>query len=258
MTYEFNGRKYEQASSHQTRWGSGVLAELALRGDERVLDLGCGNGALTERLADVVPDGSVLGIDASEGMLEAAYEKKKPNLEFRQMDIENLQVSGPFDLIFSNAALHWVKDHGTLWRDIESLLSKTGAVRFNFAAQGNCHHFCSIIRRAMDLPEYRECFREFVWPWFTPDVQQYREILKPYRFSEVDVWEQNADTFFPDRQAIIGWINQPSIVPFLRHVPEDKKEGFRHYVIDRMLEETRKEDGTYFETFRRINVRVKK
>jgi trans-aconitate 2-methyltransferase len=258
MTYEFDGKRYEKASAHQKEWGAKLISEFAFSGTERILDLGCGDGSITERLAELVPDGFVLGIDASEGMIEAAQKKQRPNLSFQLMDINRLGLSETFDLVFSNATLHWIRNHRVLWENITPLLSPNGMVRFNFAADGNCSHFIRVIRNAMALPEYKSYFQSFDWPWFMPGVEEYRHIVEAFNFSQVKVWGENADRTFPDRESIVGWINQPSIVPFLSHVPEDRKEAFRSYVIEQMLKETAQPGGGYFETFRRINVLVTK
>jgi trans-aconitate methyltransferase len=68
------------------------------------------------------------------------------------------------------------------------------------------------------------------------------------------VWEENADRFFLDVDAMVAWVDQPSLVPFLAHVPVDVARPFREFVVSRMTEETRQQDGRCFETFRRINV----
>ena len=68
------------------------------------------------------------------------------------------------------------------------------------------------------------------------------------------VWGENADRYFPDAEEMIKWIDQPSLVPFLAHVPDMAKKRFREYVIERMIEETRQDDGRCSETFHRINV----
>jgi trans-aconitate methyltransferase len=68
------------------------------------------------------------------------------------------------------------------------------------------------------------------------------------------VWGENADRLFPDVDAMVAWVDQPSLVPLLAHLPDDLKPAFRDYVVARMVEETRRLDGTCFETFRRINV----
>lgn len=72
VKYEFDGEKYQNSSSHQKEWGSKLIAELSLKGNERILDLGCGDGVLTKQLAGIVPHGEVIGLDASENMLKVA------------------------------------------------------------------------------------------------------------------------------------------------------------------------------------------
>ncbi len=254
MTFEFDGAKYEKASTHQKEWGTRLISELKLTGNERILDLGCGDGSLTETLAHLVPDGNVLGIDASKGMIDVARNRTGSNLRFELHDINTMDLPEKFDIIISNATLHWIKDHQKLWVNIKNILSENAIVRFNFAAHGNCSHFYKIIREAIALDDYQTYFSDFEWPWYMPEVDEYREIINMQTFSEIKVWGENADRTFPDKKSIIGWINQPSIVPFLKYIPEEKKEKFRSYVIKQMLIDTARPDGGYFETFRRINI----
>ncbi len=260
MAYEFDGLKYEKASIFQQEWGNKLISELNLEGNEVVLDLGCGNGLLTANLAELVPNGNVIGVDASKGMIEVAKEKEKEksNLEFELMDLNKLSFDCQFDFIFSNAALHWVKDHNRLWTNIHKIIKPEGFVRFNFAADGNCSHFFKIIKGVIEFKEYREYFSRYTWPWYTPTLDEYENILKNCAFSEWNAWEENADRFFPDIEAVIRWVDQPNIVPFLEYIPEDKKELFREVVLEQMIKEALQENGQYFEKFKRINVFAKK
>ncbi len=82
MAHEFDGKKYEKASAHQKEWGTKLIAELDLNGDEIVLDLGCGDGTLSVQISEILPKGEVVGIDASQGMIDAALPKAKENLRF--------------------------------------------------------------------------------------------------------------------------------------------------------------------------------
>lgn len=257
MNYEFDGKKYEKASTHQKEWGNKLISELKLIGNEKILDLGCGDGKLTENLSSLVPNGYVLGIDSSEGMIDVAKQKEKNNLKFRLLDINKLELLEKFDVIFSNATLHWIKNHNELWKKIKVILSNKGIVRFNFAANGNCASFFKVIRNAIALDEYKEYFKDFGWPWYMPTIEEYEKIIGPFSFSEKKVWPENADRLFPDRESIIGWINQPSIVPFIKYIDESKKEKFRNYVIEHVIQDTVQKDGGYFESFRRINVFAK-
>ncbi|MCG8343862.1 MAG: hypothetical protein MI685_01725 [Chlorobiales bacterium] len=69
---------------------------------------------------------------------------------------------------------------------------------------------------------------------------------------------QNADRYFPGKEAMIRWVDQPSLVLLLSHLPENRRAPFRNYVVQRMIEETIQPDGTCFETFRRINLLAEK
>lgn len=129
MTHEFDGKKYEQASAHQRAWGTQLISELQLNGSEQVLDLGCGDGTLTSQIADLVPNGEVLGIDASRGMIDAARPKARDNLHFARLDIDELDFDSRFGVVFSNAALHWVKDHRRLLRNVKRALHPGGRLR---------------------------------------------------------------------------------------------------------------------------------
>jgi trans-aconitate 2-methyltransferase len=257
MTYEFDGKKYEKASAHQKEWGDKLISEINFTGNEKILDLGCGDGKLTETLSTLVPNGYVLGVDASKGMIDVAKEKEKNNLNFRLLDINKIELSDKFDVIFSNATLHWIKDHRRLWKNLTKILADNGIVRFNFAADGNCAHFFNIVRTAITKIEYEKYFKKFEWPWYMPTIEEYENIVRPLSFSEIKIWGENADRLFPDQESIIGWINQPSIVPFLDYIEASKKESFRTFVIEHMLKETAQQNSGFFETFRRINVFVK-
>ncbi|MCL6478897.1 MAG: methyltransferase domain-containing protein [Peptococcaceae bacterium] len=255
---EFDGQKYKNASSHQKEWGAQIISGLNLTGAETILDLGCGDGVLTKQLADLVPDGKVIGIDASTGMIETAKELEGFNLSFMRLDINEMDFYNIFDLIFSNAALHWVKDHKRLLDRCRKALKPNGTIRFNFAGDGNCANFQEVIRQVMADPAYREYFDNFAWPWFMPRLDEYEKLVRQHGFRELKVWEQNADRYFKNQDEMIKWIDQPSIVPFLKFIPEREKERFRNEVIHRMVRKSIQPDGTCFETFRRINVFARK
>jgi len=254
MAYEFDGKKYEQASTHQKEWGAKLIAELELKGGESVLDLGCGDGSLSLQIAEFLPKGSVLGIDASQGMIDAALPKAWENLHFCLLDIDDLDFVERFDIVFSNAALHWIKDHAKLLHNVRRALRPNGRVRFNFAGDGNCSSFFKVIREAMTLPPYAGYFKLFQWPWYMPAVDEYSALAHSAGFRSVNVWGENVDRYFPDIDTVVRWIDQPSLVPLLPYIPQEQQSTFREIVINRMIDETLESDGRCFETFRRINL----
>jgi trans-aconitate methyltransferase len=91
-----------------------------------------------------------------------------------------------------------------------------------------------------------------------PTIDEYSALVHRHPFAEVRVWGENADRCFPDEEALIKWIDQPSLVPFLQSVADDTKEQFRSLVIARTIAETQQNNGSCFETFRRVNVFAKK
>jgi trans-aconitate 2-methyltransferase len=252
--HEFDGLKYAQASTHQKEWGSVLIDELQLQGCESVLDLGCGDGALTARVADLLPQGSVVGIDASCGMIDAALTHSRPNLHFIVMDIGELRLSERFDVAFSNATLHWVHDHQALYERLGRLLHKGGRIRFNFAGDGNCSNFFAVVREVMQHESFCDYFGDFHWPWYMPSVEEYSQLVKSCGLAAVRVWGENADRYFPNVDAMTNWVKQPSLVPLLAHLPENLAGRFGNLVVERMIQETLHPDGRCFETFRRINV----
>ncbi len=256
--FEFDGQKYKNASTHQKEWGTRIISELNLKGTERILDLGCGDGVLTKLLADNVPAGQVIGIDASIGMLDVAKELEGNNLSFKHLDINQLDYNDEFDLIFSNATLQWVKNHELLLVNCNRALKNNGRIRLNFAGDGNCLNYFEVVRKLIIESKYSDYFQSFEWPWFMPTISQYEELVSKHNFGEYKVWEENADRYFKSKDEMIKWIDQPSLVPFLKFLPDTIKEEFRNEVISEMINKTLQSDGTCFETFRRINVFARK
>lgn len=258
MSFEFDGKQYKKASTHQKAWGAHLIAELNLKGDEKILDLGCGDGVLTAQLATIVPQGTVLGIDASRSMIDTANQCQQQNLKFQLLNITEISFFEEFDVIYSNAALHWIKDHADLLQRIFRSLKPDGIARLNFGGDGNCINFNQSVQTVMKQPEYTTYFSRFEWPWYMPKVEEYQAIAAQIPFSTIKVWMENADWYFPNMEAMINWIDQPCLVPFLAQVDPADQNKFRQEVIASAISSTQKPDGRCFEQFRRLNFFAKK
>lgn len=256
--YEFDGEKYKTASTPQTEWGKTLMSKISFRGDESILDLGCGDGRLTEQLSLLVPKGHALGVDASVGMINTARKICRKNLTFLHMDINDLHFCNEFDLIFSNAALHWVKDHRRLLQNSYAALKAGGILLWDFGSEGNCANFLSVIQDKIREDRYADFFRDFEMPWFMPGKNDYEALFSSVNFTDFTITEVNRDRYFPAAGDIIKWIDQPCIVPFIECIPDNLKSAFRSEVIEEMLARTEQPDGTCFETFRRLQVFARK
>jgi trans-aconitate 2-methyltransferase len=229
-----------------------------LTGRDHVLDLGCGDGALTALLASRVPNGLVLGIDSSPSMIAAASAHARPNLQFKLQDMRELAYDEQFDLAFSNSALHWVKDHGDLLSRILRALKPGGFARFNSPADGNCSTLNRMVKQVMAEPRYAQGFRGFEWPWYMPTAPDYYQLAARLPWADLEVRSENADRCFADAETMVRWIDQPCLVPFLPCVAPADRAAFRAEVIERMIRATRQPDGRCFEHFRRIHVFLRK
>ena len=143
-TFEFDGEKYKHASKHQKEWGNRLISGIDINWNENILDLGCGDGILSKQLSLLTPGGKVIGIDASTGMIQTANSLESKNLMFICMDINDMEYEDNFDVLFSNAALHWVKNHQQLLQKSFTALKHNGRLAWNFAGDGNCATFLQL------------------------------------------------------------------------------------------------------------------
>ena len=140
-SYRWDAMDYARHSTVQQAWARELIEKLDLQGNEAVLDIGCGDGKVTAEIASHVPDGSVLGIDSSADMIRTAQSGfAKPeftNICFEVADACELLFENQFDIVFSNAALHWVRNHIPVLKGIYSSLKNGGRMLLQMGGQGN-------------------------------------------------------------------------------------------------------------------------
>ena len=138
---EWNSEVYHRVSNPQFEWGKKVLDRLKLKGDETVMDAGCGTGRLTAELLERLPQGHVLAVDVSQNMLQKAEEFLKPRFDgrvrFVHADLADLRFEAECDGVFSTAAFHWVKDHDALFRGLARALKPGGWIEAQAGGRGN-------------------------------------------------------------------------------------------------------------------------
>ena len=117
---EWDAETYDAVSDPQFEWGMEVLGRLELRGDESVIDAGCGSGRITAELLDRIPEGKLLAVDGSRAMIEKARERLGERVGYLVADLAELELAAPVDLVFSTATFHWVPDHDALFRRLHA------------------------------------------------------------------------------------------------------------------------------------------
>jgi trans-aconitate 2-methyltransferase len=137
---EWDAKTYHEVAAPQEEWGREVLARLDLRGDETVLDAGCGSGRVTKLLLERLPDGRVIGVDGSSKMIDHAGEELSDfgdRVELIVSDLLELDLSQQVDAIFSNATFHWVLDHELLFQRLFAALKPGGSMEAQCGGLGN-------------------------------------------------------------------------------------------------------------------------
>lgn len=226
---------YASNSSVQQTWARELIAQLKLHGNERILDVGCGDGKVTAEIARAVPDGSVVGVDASLQMIEfAARTFSIPNLEFHVMDARKIQFVRKFDLAFSNAALHWVDDHQAFLRGAASVLHSGGHLVVSCGGKGNAHDVFLALRPEMRLKRWREFFRKMETPYFFHSPEEYTKWMPRFGFETRSVRLAPKDATYAGREGFAGWL-RTTWMPYTQRVPEQMREEFISAVVDRYL-----------------------
>jgi len=233
--YEWDAEDYRDWSSQQKEWGRELLAKLHIKGDERVLDIGCGDGKLTAEIAERLPQGSVMGIDSSEEMIRLASETYPtdtfPRLSWRVMDARRLDLEEEFDVIFSNAALHWIKDHQPVLSGIRRSLVPGGRTLLQMGGRGNASNVVEILAEILGREEWNRYFHHFSLPYGFYGPEEYREWLKEAGLTPVRVELVPKDMVHQGREGLAGWI-RTTWLPFTERVPGELRERFIDELVD--------------------------
>lgn len=141
-TREWEAGTYDRVSVPQQEWARPVIERLGLRGDETVLDAGCGSGRVTALLLEALPTGRVIAVDGSAAMLGQAREQLgTERCRFIHSDLLDLELDGEVDAVFSNAVFHWIDDHERLFARLRSALRPGGWLEAQCGGDGNVASF---------------------------------------------------------------------------------------------------------------------
>jgi len=225
----WNAADYAANSGVQQSWARELIAKLDLRGDEHILDVGCGDGKVTAEIARAVPHGSVTGTDASGEMIAFARKtfppKKNANLKFRVMDAREIRFTRPFDFIFSNAALHWVDDHPAILHGAASVLKPGGRLVVSCGGKGNAHDVFLALRPEMRLKRWCKFFRKMSMPYFFYAPGDYEKWLPKFGFQIQKLHLTPKDAAYDGADGFATWL-RTTWIPYVQRVPDALREEF--------------------------------
>ena len=244
--HNWRPEKYERSSSAQKLWAEELIRKIEIKGRERVLDIGCGDGKITASIAGLLTKGSVLGIDSSKEMVRFAKDKFPPgshkNLRFMEADARDLRFDEEFDLVVSFATLHWVGDHGPVLRGIRRALKPKGRIFLQFGGRGNAAAPLKIADEMTGEDRWRSYFGgfDFRYGFFGPE--EYRAWLEEAGLMPQRVELIPKDMVQKDSKAFAGWI-ETTWHPYLERVPEELRREFIAEIVDRYLQQHPADDG---------------
>jgi trans-aconitate 2-methyltransferase len=212
-TRDWDATSYQRVSAPMEAMGREVLDRLELRGDERVLDAGCGTGRVTAALLERLPRGEVVAVDGSPAMIDAVRERLGDRVEAFVADLQDLELDRPVDAILSTATLHWVPDHDRAFARLRDALAPGGRLVAQCGAEGNVGN----VRAASDRVARREPFAGALGGW-----------PGPWRFTTP------AET--AERLRRLGWVDVWTWRQYVEVRPEDPAEYLRTIVLGSHLE----------------------
>jgi len=236
--------QYERFKSERRQPFDDLLGMVEKHPRMRVVDLGCGTGELTRELHETLGAEETLGIDNSESMLLKAGHFGNEMLRFEKGDIEAFVTDKPYDLIFSNAALHWVPDHEQLLTRLTNLLSTRGQIAIQMPA--NDDHASHVVAASVAAQFGIAPRPDYVLP-----VQRYAEILHRLGYERQNVHLQVYGHVLPSTADVVEWVRGALLTHYESVLPEGKFDDFLTEYRAR-LQDVLGEERPFFYTYKRV------
>ena len=231
---DWDAATYDRVSAPQVAFALPVLERLELRGDETVLDAGCGSGRVTLLLLERLPRGRVVGVDSAPSMVEHAREALGERATVLRASLTELELDRPVDAVFSNAVFHWIGDHERLFARLYAALRPGGRLVAQCGGAGNVERFHRAAEAAAAEPPYAEHFSGWQGPWNFAGAKETAERLRRAGFEAVHTWLEEAPVRPPDPR---HYLRTVCLGHHLERLPEKLRPGYVEAVFERADEE---------------------
>jgi trans-aconitate 2-methyltransferase len=229
---DWDASRYHRVSEPQFDWGQRVIARLQPSGGERILDLGCGTGRLTQEIARTAGGGlpaRVVGLDRSGAMLAVARTDAAVSaspIGYVQGDGAALPFAAAFDAVFSAATLHWIHDHEAVFRSVATALAAGGRFVAQCGGRGNLQRMLEHAGALMASPPYRQHFTGWRDPWNFADPETTAARLKAAGLSDIRTWLEEAPVDLADAERYADFVSCVCIRHHLDRLPPPLRGRF--------------------------------
>ncbi|MEH1884512.1 MULTISPECIES: class I SAM-dependent methyltransferase [unclassified Nostoc] len=238
---------YEDKHAFVWQYGEDLLKFLNPQPGESILDLGCGTGQLTAKIAQVGAE--VMGVDYASAMIEKARENY-PHIRFDVADARKFQVDKPLDGVFSNAVLHWVKEAESAIASIHQSLKPGGRFVAEFGGKGNVQAIATALESALEAINIPA---QALNPWYFPSIGEYASLLEQQGFDVIHAMLFARPTPLAEGEAgMANWI-QMFASPFLAGLSDEQQIQVIR-VVEEYLKPTLYQQGVWTADYRRIRI----
>lgn len=250
MRDSWNPSQYERFADERSQPFFDLVGLVQPAKDMTVVDLGCGTGKLTAQLHQKLGAKETLGVDSSAAMLKQAREQECPGLRFEESSIETFSPKSSFDLIFSNAALHWVPDHERLLARLSALLAPGGQIAVQIPANHD-HPSHVVAGEVASRAEFSAALGGYVRTSNVLPPETYSQILNRLGFGQQHVRLQVYGHTLASREDVVEWVKGTLLTDYQKRMPPPLFQRFlcdyRATLLDQLAD-----DRPYFYPFKRI------
>ncbi|MFJ7736229.1 class I SAM-dependent methyltransferase [Lysinibacillus sp. NPDC097287] len=218
MKTKWNASLSDHKHDFVSKFGESLVEVLAPQENEKILDVGCGTGDLAHEIA--ARGAIVLGTDFSQDMILAA-QQKYPEIEFKTQDAAALDFTDQYDAVFSNAALHWMKQQDTVIHNIYNALKSGGRFVAEMGGQGNIASIVGALQQSMFALNFP--YIEDYFPWYFPSVEEYQTRLENAGFTVERIYLFERPTPLQGEDGLRNWLKMFSH-NILQHLSAVEKE----------------------------------
>ena len=230
MTRDWDATTYDRVSNPQVEMAEAVLERLPLRGDETVLDAGCGSGRVTALLLERLPAGHVVAVDSAPSMVEHARAALGERATVICASLTELTLDERVDAVFSNAVFHWIAAHGRLFERLAAALKPGGRLVAQCGGKGNIDAFRRLADEIAAEPPYAEHMEDFRGPWNYASPEDTEGHLLAAGFDEVRCWLQPWPVTPEDP---VEFARTVCLGNHLEALPEELRERYAEEVVRR-------------------------
>lgn len=249
----WNAHAYDRVSDPQFNWGVKVLERVCLRGDETVLDAGCGTGRLTRLLLERLPHGLVIAVDASSDMVGKAKENLSDfgnQVSFRVGDLREIDLGAVADGVFSTATFHWIPERQKLFSALHAALRPRGWLVAQCGGGNSLERFWNMVGDIVERPPFTEYVRGRRRLQEYLDPEETSRQLREAGFADSKVWTQSMLVQFPTPDDFAEFITTVNLAEHVKFLPEELKVLF----IAEVTRQSEKSDPPLALDYIRLNI----